>query len=113
MSYFVFVVSYLYVSFINKLIDHFCWGKRERERAIFLLSFTCNYVVSVWRVSFSSDDWDRLRFYCDTPWAFHIIILRDTAYSIMVRPKLSMLHLSGTHTLIRKSYFSWKKYNAG
>ena len=48
-------------------------GKRK---LIYLLLFTCKYVVSVGEVSSSSGRLGRATlFYCGTPWAFHIIIL--------------------------------------
>ena len=48
---------------------------------ICLLLFTCNYVVSVGEVSSSYEclGWASL-FYCDTPWAFLIIILYPCRY---------------------------------
>ena len=47
-----------------------------RRKLIYLLLFTCKYVVSVGEVSSSSGrlEWATL-FYCGTPWAFHIFIL--------------------------------------
>ena len=36
------------------------WG---RERASCVLSFTCNYVVSVWRGSSPLNAWDGLRYF--------------------------------------------------
>ena len=47
----------------------------EERELVCLLSFTCNYVVSVRRGSSSSEclGWATL-FYCGIPWAFHIII---------------------------------------
>ena len=59
-------------------------GKRE---LIYLLLFTCNYVVSVREVISSSGclGWATL-FYCGSSWAFHIVILVDFRHT----PKLDL-----------------------
>ena len=65
------IVSYLYVSFSGLITSV------GEEKAIFLLSFTCNYVFFVRGGGRSSYSWClgyAAIFYYGTPWAFHIII---------------------------------------
>ena len=48
------------------------------ERELFLLlSFTCNYVVSIWRNSSSLRLENVMISYCRTPCAFHIVIFTN------------------------------------
>ena len=47
---------------VNYLNVSFSFVKEERE-LIFLLSFTCNYVVSVRRMTLPLGAWDRLRYF--------------------------------------------------
>ena len=63
MSYFVFYLSYLNVSCSGSITS-----VRE-ERANCLLSFTYNYVVSIFLLVLGMG----CVIHCGTPWAFHII----------------------------------------
>ena len=56
----------------------------REKRANFLLTFTCNYVVSVrWGFLFL---WAAL-FYCGTTWAFHMVIKQTNTPEVMIRKR--------------------------